>query len=151
MRDGELYFLYNTQKRDTTTYILHINPSLFYLLTDKGLVDLYTTEKIIIPPNEKYPSLFLFYKPIYEYKTIEYKGLNVKLLAEDEKQAAKLYRKLSLDTIGQPPTQCSPKVSVSTPDDSIIYRALSAIDSLTMGGKTKRVIYDQTRTCLELA
>ncbi len=88
----------NTQKRDTTTYILHINPSLFYLLTDKGLVDLYTTEKIIIPPNEKYPSLFLFYKPIYEYKTIEYKGLNVKLLAEDEKQAAKLYRKLSLDT-----------------------------------------------------
>lgn len=121
----------NTQKRDTTTYILHINPSLFYLLTDKGLVDLYTTEKIIIPPNEKYPSLFLFYKPIYEYKTIKYKGLNVKLLAENEMQATKLYRKLSLDTIGQPSNQCSPKVSVSTPDDSIIYRALSAIDSLT--------------------
>lgn len=125
----------NTQKKDTTTYILHINPSLFYLLTDKGLVDLYTTEKIIIPPNEKYPSLFLFYRPIYEHKTIEYKGLNVTLLAENERQAARLYHKLSLDTIGKPFNKYFPTVSTLIPDDSVIYRALKAIDSLTSFSK----------------
>ncbi len=128
----------NTQKKDTTTYILHINPSLFYLLTDKGMVDLYTTEKIIIPPSEKYPSLFLFYKPIYELKTIEHNGLNVTLLAENEMKAAQLYQKLSPNTIGQAFNKDSLTVSTSTSDDSIIYRALNAIDSLAGFSKKKQ-------------
>lgn len=125
----------NTQRKDTTTYILHVNPSLFYLLTDKGLIDLYTTENIIVPPNEKFPSLFLFYRPVYEHKTIEYKGMTVTLLAENEMLAARLHHKISPTTVGKSFDKGSLTKIDSIPADSVIYRALKAIDSFASFSK----------------
>ena len=63
--DWGTLFPISLQRSDTTIYSLQINPSLFYLLTDKGMVDLYATENIVISPHEKFPSIFLFYKPVY--------------------------------------------------------------------------------------
>lgn len=120
----------NTQRTDTTTYVFHVNPSLFYLLTDKGLIDLYTTESITVPPHEKFPSLFFFYRPVYEHKTIEYKGFDITLVAENEKLATQLYHKLSPDTIRKSFDKGSLSTTESVPDDSVIYRALKAIDCL---------------------
>lgn len=125
----------NPERSDTTTYILHVNPSLFYLLTDKGLVDLYNTRNITVLPHEKFPSLFLFYRPVYEHKTIEYKGMTVTLLVENEMLAARLYHKLLPDKIDKSFAKDSLPAIDSTPDDSVIYRALKAIDSLASFSK----------------
>lgn len=126
----ESLFPTNTQRADTTTYILHVNPSLFYLLTDKGMVDLYTTESITIPPHEKFPSLFLFYKPLYEHRNIQYKGMSISLLAEKEKLAANLYHKISSDTIDDYSDKATSSNIDSISADSVIYRALKAIDHI---------------------
>lgn len=141
----------NTQRSDTTTYILHVNPSLFYLLTDKGMVDLYTTESITVPPHEKFPSLFLFYRPVYEHKTIEYKGMTITLLAENEMTAARLYHKISPDTISKSFDKGPLPAIDSTPDDSVIFRALKAIDCLAGFSKESQKHIAIAKTGLNLS
>lgn len=135
-----------THRSDTTTYVLQVNPSLFYLLTDKGLVDLYTTESINIPPNEKFPSLFLFYKPLYLHKIIQYKKLNISLLIEKEALAAQLTHKISSGTIDKDFDNILSSSNYSVPADSILYNALKAIDHIAdfSSGSQKNIAIAKT-------
>ena len=126
--DWGTLFPISLQRSDTTIYSLQINPSLFYLLTDKGMVDLYTTENIVIPPHEKFPSIFLFYKPIYKHKVLQYKGIKVNLLLEDEKLAEQLFKRTNSDSIGIASRKELVYHPDSISDDSLLYRSLHAID-----------------------
>ena len=120
----------NAQRSDTTSYILHVNPSLFYLLTDKGVVDLYTTDSITILPHEKLPSLFFFYKPVYEFRNIKYKGISISLFVENEVLAAKLHREILSDTSHKSSDNTSYSSIDPIPADSMVYCALNAIDHI---------------------
>ena len=78
-----------------------------------------------MPPHEKFPSLFLFYRPVYEHKTIEYKGFDITLVAENEKLATQLYHKLSPDTIHKSFDKGSLSTTESVPD-AVSYTHLRA-------------------------
>ena len=126
----ESLFPTNVQRADSITYIFHVNPALFYLLSDKGEVDLYTTDSIMVPPHGQYPSLFFFYKPLYDHKTIQYKRFRISLLEEKNALAAQLHHQISPHKGDKPLKEVAISAPNTPPADSVIYRALAAIAAL---------------------
>jgi len=135
----ESLFPTNVQRADSITYIFHINPSLFYLLSDKGEVDLYTTDSITVPPHGQYPSLFFFYKPLYDHKTIQYKRFRISLLEEKNALAAQLHHQISPHKDDKPLKEVASPAPNTPPADSVIYRALAAIDRIAAFPDEKNV------------